>query len=199
MIHSAYARHLVRLLLLFLFTIFSGCTTQSPAPLETPAKQLPRSAGEFTLDTNRSYVYYEAKKNQFFNTYPVLGINRGLSGSLEKSEHGYKGTLTIDVSAFDSDDSYRDDNVEEYLNAETYKLMTYDYEIRENLAEGDMEINGVTKKIAFPVIVKDENGQLFIEGNISIRYSDFGIETPSNFFLRAHDDLVIGAKLYFTH
>jgi len=179
--------------------MFSGCTTQPPAPLETPSEQLPRSAGGYTLDTSRSYVYYEAKKEQFFNTYPVLGINRGLSASLEKSEHGYKGTLSIDVLTFDSDDSYRDDNVEEYLNAETYKLMTYDYEIRENLAEGDMDINGVTKKIAFPVTVKDENGQLFIEGNISIRYSDFDIETPSNFFLRAHDDLVIGAKLYFNH
>jgi polyisoprenoid-binding protein YceI len=179
--------------------MFSGCTTQSPALLETHSKQLPRSASDFTLDTNRSYVYYEAKKKQFLNTYPVRGVNRGLSGSLEKSELGYKGTLSIDVLTFDSDDSYRDDNVEEYLNAETYKLMTYDYEIRENLAEGDMEINGVTKKITFPVTLKDENGQLFIEGNISIKFNDFNIETPSNFFLRAHEDLIIGAKLYFSH
>ncbi|WP_345976135.1 YceI family protein [Sulfurimonas sp. HSL3-7] len=199
MVHSAYARHLLRLFLLFLFTMFSGCTTQSPVLLETYSEQLPRSASDFTLDTNKSYVYYEAKKKQFFNTYPVRGINRGLSGSLEKRELGYKGKLRIDVFTFDSNDSYRDDNVEEYLNAETYKLMTYDYEIRENIAEGDMKINGVTKKITFPVTLKDENGQLFIEGNIRIRYSDFNIETPSNFFLRAHDDLVIGAKLYFNH
>jgi len=199
MIHLAYARHLLRFLLLFLFTMFSGCTTQSPALLETHSKQLPRSASDFTLDTSKSYVYYKAKKKQFFNTYPILGINRGVSGSLEKRELGYKGKLTIDVSTFDSDDSYRDDNVAEYLNAETHKFMTYDYEIRENLAEGDMKINGVTKKTTFPVTLKDENGQLFIEGNISIKYSDFNIETPSNFFLRAHEDLVIGAKLYFNH
>lgn len=179
--------------------MFSGCTTQSPALLETHSKQLLRGASDFTLDTGKSYVYYEAKKEQFFNTYPIRGINRGLRGSLEKRELEYKGMLSINVFTFDSDDSYRDDNVEEYLNAETHKLMTYDYEIRENIAEGDMKINGVTKKITFPVTLKDENGQLFIEGNISIKYSDFNIETPSNFFLHAHEDLVIGAKLYFNH
>ena len=122
-----------------------------------------------------------------------------MSGSLEKTELGYKGELSIDVFTFDSDDSYRDDNVEEYLNVDTHKLMIYDYEIRDNTVVGDMKINGVTKKIAFPVTLKDENSQLFVEGNISIKYSDFNVETPSTFFLRAHEDLVIGAKLYFNH
>ena len=199
MIHSIYARHLLTLLLLFLFTMFSGCTIPPPALPEVHSKQLPLGASDFTLDTSKSEVYYEAKKEQFFNTYTILGINRGLSGSLEKTEHGYKGELSIDVFMFDSDDSYRDDNVEEYLNVDTHKLMTYDYEIRDNTVVGDMKINGVTKKIAFPVTLKDENSQLFVEGNISIKYSDFNVETPSNFFLRAHEDLVIGAKLYFNH
>ena len=199
MIHSIYARHLLTLLLLFLFTMFSGCTIPPPALPEVHSKQLPLGPSDFTLDTSKSEVYYEAKKEQFFNTYTILGINRGLSGSLEKTEHGYKGELSIDVFMFDSDDSYRDDNVEEYLNVDTHKLMTYDYEIRDNTVVGDMKINGVTKKIAFPVTLKDENSQLFVEGNISIKYSDFNVETPSNFFLRAHEDLVIGAKLYFNH
>ncbi|MGB6018642.1 MAG: hypothetical protein WBF77_03505, partial [Sulfurimonadaceae bacterium] len=113
------------LFLLFLFTMFSGCTTPPPALPEAHFKQLSRGASDFTLDTSKSEVYYEAKKEQFFNTYPILGINRGLSGSLEKTELGYKGELSIDVFTFDSDDSYRDDNVEEYLNAETHRLMTY--------------------------------------------------------------------------
>ena len=34
---------------------------------------------------------------------------------------------------------------------------------------------------------------------LSIKYSDFGVETPSNIILSAHEDLVIGAKLYFKH
>ena len=60
-----------------------------------------------------------------------------------------------------------------------------------------MTINGVSKEIAFPVRMSEENGQLFVEGNITIKYTDFNMETPSNLILSAHDDLVIGAKLYF--
>ncbi len=154
-------------------------------------------AGELVLDTSKSEAYYEAKKDQFFSTYTILAINKGLNGSLVKLPGGYRGSLSIDVFSFDSKDERRDDNVEGYLNAENYKLMTYKYELRDKEARGIMTINGVSKTITFPVTMKEENAQLFVEGNITIKYTDFGIETPSNLILSAHDDLVIGAKLYF--
>ena len=154
-------------------------------------------AGDYTLDTSKSEAYYEAKKDQFFSTYTILGVNRGLSGSLQKLTNGYSGELNVDVFGFDSEDSRRDGNVEEHLNGETYKFMTYNYVLQDNEASGTMTINGVSKEIAFPVEMKEEQGQLFVEGNITIKYTDFGLETPSNLILSAHDDLVIGAKLYF--
>ncbi|WP_324172806.1 YceI family protein [Sulfurimonas sp.] len=154
-------------------------------------------AGEFSLDASKSQVYYEAKKDQFFSTHTILGINKGLKGNLEKANDGYKGELIIDTLSFNSDDERRDTNVAEYLNVEKHKLMTFIYEINNNQAMGTMTLNGVSKEIVFPVNIKEDDSSLSIDGNITIKYTDFNVETPSNLILSAHDDLVIGAKLYF--
>lgn len=154
-------------------------------------------ASDYTLDTTKSEVYYDAKKEQFFSTHTVIGINKGLSGTLEKSDGELYGKLNIDVLKFDSDSSKRDSNVAEHMNAETHPFVTYSYMIADNRASGTMMVNGVSKEISFPVVIQEKDGELFVEGNISIKYSDFGMETPGNFILSAHDDLVIGARLYF--
>lgn len=154
-------------------------------------------AGDYTLDTGKSEAYYEARKDQFFSTYTILGVNHGLTGSLVELPSGYRGELSVDVFSFDSDDTRRDGNVEEHLNGETYKFVTYKYALYDNEASGTMTINGVSKEISFPVTMQEKDGKLFVEGNISIKYSDFGMETPSNLILSAYDDLIIGAKLYF--
>ena len=154
-------------------------------------------AGELTLDTSKSEVFYEAKKDQFFSTYTIVGVNNGLSGSLQKLPNGYRGTLSVEAFSFVTDSESRDSNVKEHLHSEKYKLITYKYELHNNQASGTMRINGVSKEIVFPVHIDEKNNQLFVEGNITIKYSDFNVETPSNLILSAHDDLIIGAKLYF--
>ena len=154
-------------------------------------------ASDYTLNTTKSEVYYDAKKEQFFSTHTVIGVNKGLSGTLEGSDDEWYGKLKIDVLKFDSDSGKRDSNVVEHMNAETHPFVSYSYMIVNNRASGTMNVNGVNKEISFPVIMQEKDGELFVEGNISIKYSDFGMETPSNFILSAHDDLVIGAKLYF--
>ena len=34
------------------------------------------AAGDLTLDAAKSEVFYEAKKDMFFGTYTVIGVNR---------------------------------------------------------------------------------------------------------------------------
>lgn len=154
-------------------------------------------ASDYTLDTTKSEVYYDAKKEQFFSTHTVIGVNKGLSGSLKKTNGKLYGKLKIDVLKFDSEDSRRDGNVAEHMNAKTHPFVTYNYTITNNRASGMMMVNGVTKKISFPVVIEEKGGKLFVKGNISLKYNDFGMETPGNLILSAHDDLVIGARLYF--
>jgi len=152
---------------------------------------------EYILDTKKSEVYYEAKKEQFFSTHIIISINKGLSGTLEKSNDMFLGVLNIDVLKFDSNSSMRDNNVKNYMNVEKHATITYDYIIANNESSGTMVVNGVSKKISFPVVMHDIDGELFIEGKIKIKYTDFGIETPNNLIVTAHDDLIIGARLYF--
>ena len=154
-------------------------------------------ADDMTLDTTKSEVFYEAKKDQFFSTYTVLGINKMLTGSLQRLPNGYRGELTVHARAFVTDSTRRDSSVKEYLHTDTYRLMTYRYELHNGKASGTMRINGVRKELTFPVHMSEVGNQLSVEGNITVKYSDFNIETPSNLVLSAHDDLVIGAKLYF--
>lgn len=154
-------------------------------------------AGNYTLDTTKSEVYYDAKKDQFFSTYVVAGINKGLSGSMSETDGSLHGELKVDVLKFDSNDTRRDGNVAEHMNAESHPFVTYDYKIINNIASGIMTVNGVSKEISFPVLVEEKGEKLYVEGNVSITYEDFGMETPGNLILSAHDDLVIGARLYF--
>ena len=154
-------------------------------------------AGDFSLNKSKSEVYYEAKKDQFFSTYTILGLNKGLSGTLQKLPKGYRGVLNVNSFSFLTDDKRRDNNVKEHLNSDKHKLIVYRFELHDNVAAGNMTINGVTKEISFPVKMEENDVYLSVEGNITIKYSDFDVETPSNLILSAHDDLVIGAKLHF--
>ena len=154
-------------------------------------------ASEYTLDTSKSEVYYDAKKDQFFSTYTVIGLNKTLSGSLQTAGATLKGNLKIDVLKFVSDSEKRDENVAEHMNAPTQPFVTFTYIIANNTARGEMSINGVTQNISFPVSIKESASELSVDGNITVKYTDFGMETPSNFILSAHDELVIGARLYF--
>ena len=152
---------------------------------------------DYKLDEKSSSVYYEAKKDQFFSTYSMLGINKLLSGVLNKEGDSYNGELSIKANGFVTDSEKRDSNVAEHLNSETEPLISFVYTIKEMVAIGQMKINGVSKELTFPVVIKEDDTKIQIDGNITIKYTDFGIETPSNLILSAHEDLVIGANLSF--
>lgn len=154
-------------------------------------------SSEYILDNTKSEVYYDAKKEQFFSTHTIISINKSLNGLIQKVDDKYSGKLSIQVTGFDSQSSMRDDNVDEMLQAEAYPFITYKYTIVDNHASGIMTINNVSKKINFPVKIKEDDNGLYIEGSVKIKYTDFGLQTPSNLIVTAHEDLIIGAKLYF--
>ena len=154
-------------------------------------------ASQMKLDESLSKVYYEAKKDQLFSTYTIYGENKSLSGLITKKDGALSGELSINSANFKTDSSMRDSNVAEDLNSKAHPLITFIYKIKNNKAYGNMSVNGITKELSFPIVIKENESSLNIDGNISIKYTDFGIETPSNMILTAHDTLVIGANLVF--
>ena len=154
-------------------------------------------ASEYKLDQSKSKVYYDAKKDQFFSTYKIHGENTALSGFVNLDNNNIKGELYIDASKFTTDSSTRDSNVADDLNSATHPKITFIYEIKKGKASGIMSVNGVSKELTFDVIVEDQEKAVSISGEILIKYTDFGLETPSNLILSAHDTLTIGANLSF--
>jgi hypothetical protein len=46
------------------------------------------------------------------------------------------------------------------------------------------------------VEISQSDEGIILSGKVKVKYSDFGIETPSNLILSAHEDLFIGATLF---
>ncbi|MEA2091782.1 MAG: YceI family protein [Campylobacterota bacterium] len=154
-------------------------------------------SAELVLDENKSNVYYVAKKDQFFSTYEMIGVNKVLSGAISTQGDLISGELKVDAKKFITDSTKRDSNVAEHLNSDTQPFISFIYTIENSQARGTMTINGVSKDLSFPVVTEANDAGIQIDGNITIKYTDFGMDTPSNLILSAHEDLVIGAKLYF--
>lgn len=57
-------------------------------------------------------------------------------------------------------------------------------------ARGDFIISGVTRQVVFPVKIEQIGNQVNFQGEIPIKFSDFEIVTPTNFFgiVKTHDD-----------
>ncbi len=144
-----------------------------------------------------SFAFYEAKKEQFFSTLEIRGISRIVTGRAKKEGDAYRGELKIDARQFESGSGMRDSHVrEKYLHTGSYPYITYVFTLSDGVSSGDITVHGVTKKVTFPIDVSESNGSLIVTGTVRVKYEDFGIETPSNLILRAHDDLLIGATLF---
>lgn len=57
-------------------------------------------------------------------------------------------------------------------------------------ARGDFQIAGVTRQVVFPVKIEQIGDKVHFQGEIPIKFSDFEIETPTNFMgiIKTHDD-----------
>lgn len=155
-------------------------------------------AGEYKVQNN-SFAYYQAKKEQFWLTIDIEGVSKSVTGNISENGGIYKGTIKIDASAFKSGDRMRDSHVsEDYLHSDKHPFITYKFEAQNGNSKGTMKVNGVEKQVSFPVKIAMENNQVAIEGEVRVKYTDFNIQTPANFILKAHEDLVIGAKLFFS-
>lgn len=144
-----------------------------------------------------SFGFYEAKKEQFFSTYEIRGVSKAVRGRVSKRNGTYTGFVRIDAGSFKSGSGMRDTHVrEDYLQADIHPYITQTFTVSNGTAKGTITINGVAKKIAFPVEVVEEESGVIISGKAKVRYSDFNIKTPSNLILSAHEELFIGATLF---
>lgn len=73
-------------------------------------------------------------------------------------------------------------------------------EVGDNVeARGDFQIAGVTRQVVFPVKIEQIGDHVHFQGEIPIKFSDFEIETPTNFMgiIKTHDDARILFNITF--
>lgn len=120
------------------------------------------------------------------------------------------GELFVDVGAFRSGIGKRDARVRNLLEFDKYPRIRFaisGVEPRNNLkadslsgvyvVSGILEIHGVAKEASFPVDISARGGGLAIDGNFSIKLTDFGVTPPSLaiFVGQASDEVALNVHL----
>jgi polyisoprenoid-binding protein YceI len=121
-------------------------------------------------------------------------------------------SIEADVSAITTNDSRRDDEVQEALETSTYPTATFvlaepielgsaatSGEATTVTAVGDLTIHGVTRRVSVPLQVQLVDETIVVVGSLDVTFSDYGVSVPTApIVLSAADQGVIELQLFFT-
>lgn len=159
----------------------------------------------YEVDTNSSNAYYKATSDVvFFGTDEIIGVNKSITGHIEKVENRLKGEVILAVTGFETQNSTRDKHVREILNYTKYKIIQFQIEST-RIVEGQLflvgilRINNISSQIEIPVIENKTDISITYSGKTKVKYRDFGMEPPTlgGFIKRAEEDIEIGGKITF--
>ena len=117
-----------------------------------------------------------------------------------------------DTTAITTNDSRRDDEVQEALETSSYPTATFvltepielgsaatSGEATTVTAVGDLTIHGVTTSVSIPLQVLLVNDTIVVVGSLDVTFSDYGVSVPTApIVLSAADNGVIELQLFFT-
>lgn len=113
-----------------------------------------------------------------------------------------KGEITIPSISLQSENEGRDNHMHETIHAKIEKLITVKltkvqkidtfYEIY-----ADLTLNGVTKQIVSICKIKEDSSTLKLDGNFSIKMTDYNIEKPSMLFFTVRDQVDVQYNLNY--
>ncbi|MCG8349023.1 MAG: YceI family protein [Chloroflexales bacterium] len=170
----------------------SGAQTYAIVPEES---QVSYEVGEVFIDRNNQYNL-------------AVGVTQEITGNIEldldNPQNSTVGELTINISAFQSDSTRRDDAIrEQWLESTTYPIATFVPTQIDGLPEtytegeeltltitGDLTVREVTQPVTFEVTGKVENEEMTGAATTNIKMTDFGFDPPNILdTLKAEDDV----------
>ena len=162
--------------------------------------------------THDSIVGYRVKETLFGASATATGRTSQVTGSITINGTTVEaGSFTVDMNSVSSDRSQRDGqfrgrimNTSQFPTA-TFKLTSpitlssveLDKQI-DATATGNLTLHGVTKKVTFDVNAKRVTGQIKVNGEIPIHFSDYGINNPSGGPAQVGNDGTLEFTLVFT-
>jgi polyisoprenoid-binding protein YceI len=121
-------------------------------------------------------------------------------------------TIEADMTSITTNDSRRDDNVQEALETSTYPTATFvltePIELGDAVtsgeavtvdAVGELTIHGVTTTVTIPLEAQVVDGLVVVVGSLDVTFSDYGVTVPSApILLSADDHGVVEFQLFFS-
>ncbi len=112
-----------------------------------------------------------------------------------------KGTISVEMEFFSSDNSDRDKNMYETVNSAVFPLATYTItNVSKNKGEhtytlsGVLDFHGQKKDLNFDAVINLADNTLSISATSMILMSDFGVEIPCMMFMCVRDQIDLFAK-----
>lgn len=166
--------------------------------------------GSWTVDTETGDFDYETATGTFagfriaeelsgIGSTTAVGRTGDVSGTMDiDGETVTAATFDIDLSTVTTDDSRRDDKVQDALATPTATFtLTEPIELGTGAANGEavsvtasgeMTINGVTNAVEFPLEAQLVDGTVVVVGSLDIAFSDYDVEVPSSPIVLSVDD-----------
>ena len=120
--------------------------------------------------------------------------------------------FTVDFTTIVSDQSRREDSIQDALNTTTHPTASFSLTVPVDLGEGlelgelvmiqatgVMTINGVTNQVDLPMELQMVNGSVLIVGSMDIVFADHGVGTPTaRIVLSVEDFGIVEVQLWLT-
>ncbi len=210
-----------------------AATTTSSAPETTVAEETTTTAtaetegidGTWVVDTSIGTFDFESATGSFvgFRIRETLGQGIGETEAVGRTGD-VSGTLAIagtevtsvdveaDLSTLTSNQSRRDDRVQDALNTGEFPTATFtltepielpagaaDGEAVAGVANGDLTVSGVTQPVAFDVQAQLVDGIIVVVASTEITFADYGVAVPSAGIVLSVDDFgIVEMQLLFT-
>jgi polyisoprenoid-binding protein YceI len=185
-----------------LIALLPGVASADPSA-DQPNWSLPAK-----LDDTNTTVTFEVDSTW----HTIHGKTSGLSGELHLADptqpDSIRGTITIPVAKFDTDNSSRDSRLREVMSETKYSRVEFVLESFaggcpqeisasgcKTSAEGTLKIADHSETVKIDLTVTRANNSTYVEGTSKLSWRAFPIEDPSIMIAKLYDDVTVKFKL----
>jgi len=170
-------------------------------------------SGTWTVDGQTGEFDYESATGTFagfriaeelasIGSTTAVGRTGEVTGTIEISGTTVTtATFQVDLATITTNESRRDDKVQQALETGTYPTATFTLvepielgpagatgEAVSVTATGDLTIHGVTQRVAFPLDAQLVDGTVVIVGSLDLAFADYGVEVPDSQLVLSVED-----------
>jgi len=155
------------------------------------------TVGDFTLVETTTATYVGFRVEEVLNSIgstTAVGRTPDVEGTIAIEGTTLTGAeITADLTAIVSDESRREDSIQDALNTSTNPEATFvltepielgdgaaEGEVVEAVATGDLTINGVTNQVEIDLEAQLVDGMILVTGTTEVAFADYEVTAPTS-------------------